>query len=422
MSWRDVPRRLGRWFGAGDARIPSPTQRTGEVDHTRVTLDEVPLAIRALAMPPRLHKDRRRTTARRIKALRKADRKRREHLGETDAATEDRKAAGEDRATVTKDRATGARRLSTRQMLLLDALILLFDSAFYFSMVRRILTGSTHSLTFALAILWTLPVPLIIVVSARHLGARIREQEDQGRGGAPRREGFAAAARRAPLSALALILVAFVTLLLTMMTTSRFYGDAAAQSTLGVSMRVTAIAFGVVFVAIPAFAVAVHAMHDPSHRKDMIRLSRKGVRLAADHLDAWCDLLAVAQDIMKETGYTQHIVDDHMAVRRVGDKEMGAHPPRRAEIGSWTAEGGPFSELLAWSGEIPQGIANSDPLSYNWTALYDIFTALELYLPPDLSAPGHPPSHHRFVNLRVRKPGASPPLHNGDPGPTPDPV
>jgi uncharacterized membrane protein YhaH (DUF805 family) len=288
---------------------------------------------------------------------------------------------------------------------------------------------SSHSLTFALAVLWTLPAPLIIVVSARHLGARLRDQEDRGHSWSTRDEGLRAAMRRAPVSALALILSTVVTVLLAMMTASRFYGDASAQGTLGLGMRVTAVAFGLLFVAIPAFAVAVHAMHDPSHRKDMIRLTRKGIQLESAHRNAWRALLAVAQDIMTEIGYTQHVVDEHMAVRRVGDKDMGAHPPRRVDIGTTattgTAGDGPFSRLLSQAGEIPQGMVNSDPLSYNWTGLYKIFTALELHPLPDRTTPGRPPCRrYSFVDLWALKRGAPtpPPAPNGGSGTTLDPV
>ncbi|MEV0663681.1 hypothetical protein ACIBI3_20885 [Actinomadura luteofluorescens] len=342
----------------------------GEIQPSRITYGEIPLFRRALAVPPRLARARNRSIVKGIRRLERTDARRRRHECASDG-TSDLPAAS-----------TG--RLSNRQVLLIDVIIVLIDAAFYYVTVNQILIES-HIIKMIAAVLWTLPAPTMIIVAARHVGAAVRSLQDAPGGSAPRRGKLRHAAARAPLSAITLALLTAVTLLLLPLAVSRFLDNTQADGGVSPFLTVTAVVFGLIFVAVPALAVAVHAMHDPRHRADVLRYRRRRVKLASRHESAWLALLKIAQEIRRETGYVTHVVDEHLAVDRAKDARMGAHPQGRSPEGKSSPPSlpGRFAALgeLALGPE-PQVLADVAPLSFDWSALYPILSALEKYPPP----------------------------------------
>ncbi|WP_440104008.1 hypothetical protein [Streptosporangium sp. H16] len=366
--------RVRRWLGHdGEPWRRPPTGHNGPVEVHRATHLEIALLRRAMAIPPRLAGRYRREITGKILRLQRADRDYRMH-----------QLAGEERPGA---RGASARRLSTRQVLLLDVLIMFIDSVFYYSTILGVIPD-TGLLKVAVAALAALAAPLIVIVAARHLGGELRELQDSRKAGGPAERAPRGVLRKAPLSVLTLVLIAFVSLLLVVMSITRFTRDAAWDGGLDPLQTATALALGLVFVAVPAFAVTVHAMHDPQHRADTLRHSRKTVRLAAAHEHAWDALLGVAQKMMRETTDIQLAIDEHLSVGRAGDPAMGAHPPARApgraRPGSSMYER--FAKVWPMVGQEPDPIVESDPLAYNWTAFYEILTALDHYPPPPRSS------------------------------------
>ncbi|GAA3738113.1 hypothetical protein [Salinactinospora qingdaonensis] len=393
-------RSLGRSESPGEqesSRLdwPQPAERPDPVDQSRPLYREFSRMSVARNIPLRLVRQRRSDIRGAIRALAAAARR----VPASDTVA----------APPASDAPKGG--LPTWAMVPIDVFILVAEFGFYF--VAWQLTGG--ALDTPLDWLTLLPqallTPLLVLLTAWRLGPLLRSADHKRASlyDAPPVKNTAPGAtddtdedtppvtrpirlsdiwyRAGPLSKFCLLLAGTATCILGGLA---FFRAVALAAGGGSGLGGLAFLLSLIFVLVPAMAIAAHAQHNPDHPRDLLRVwsRRRAEKRAARHGDRWRHLLGIAQNIASESEYHHTSIDGEIADNRATvPKALGWQPPhpRPATSGEPARRGDDSVEEQLWRHIHSEHARLLDfPTAETLrTALGEVLTALAFYRPPD---------------------------------------